>query len=94
MKRIVFSDEAKADIRAIPQPIALNILHAIHRLADSGSGNVKALKGQSGDCRLRVGDFRVRFTVEPPATTADAPGEQSEATLHIHSVADRKDAYR
>jgi hypothetical protein len=33
LKRIVFSDEAKTDIRAIPQPIAMNILAAIHRLA-------------------------------------------------------------
>jgi hypothetical protein len=31
LKRIVFSDEAKTDLRAIPQPIAMNILVAIHR---------------------------------------------------------------
>jgi len=31
LKRIVFSDEAKNDIRAIPQQIAMNILAAIHR---------------------------------------------------------------
>ena len=31
MKRIVLSDDAKADIRAIPQHIAMNILTAIHR---------------------------------------------------------------
>ena len=37
MKRIVFSEEAKADIRAIPQHIAMNILTAIHRLAEHGS---------------------------------------------------------
>jgi len=30
LKRIVFSDEAKADIRAIPQQIAMNILASIH----------------------------------------------------------------
>jgi hypothetical protein len=29
LKRIVFSDQAKADIRAIPQHIAMNILAAI-----------------------------------------------------------------
>ena len=33
MKHISFSEEAKADIRAIPQHIAMNILSAIHRLA-------------------------------------------------------------
>jgi mRNA-degrading endonuclease RelE of RelBE toxin-antitoxin system len=39
------------------------------------------LKGPERDKRLRVGDFRVRFT------------EDSEE-LHIHTVQNRKDAYR
>ena len=81
MKRIVFSDEAKADIRSIPQQVAMNILTAIHRLAESGAGRVKTLQGQEGDKRLRVGDFRVRYT------------EESDE-LHIHAVKNRKDAYR
>ncbi len=82
MKRIVISEEAKADIRAIPQHIAMNILLAIHRLAEHGSGNVKELKGKNGEKRLRVGDHRVRFTEEHPET------------LRIHTVKNRKDAYR
>ena len=81
MKQIVFSDEARSDIRSIPKQIALNILVAIHRLAESGTGRVKTLKGQEGDKRLRVGDFRVRFTDD---------GDE----LHIHAVKNRKDAYR
>ncbi len=43
MKRIRFSEEAKADIRSIPQPVAMNILSAIHRLAEAAAGNVKKL---------------------------------------------------
>ena len=82
MKRIVFSEEAKADIRAIPQHIAMNILTAIHQLAESGAGRVKGLKGEGGEKRLRVGDFRVRFTEEHPET------------LRIHTVKNRKIAYR
>ncbi len=83
MKRISFSDEAKADIRAIPQQIAMNILNAIHRLAETGSGRVKRLQGaEPPEFRLRVGDFRVRFT------------EESGDTIRIHAVKDRKDAYR
>lgn len=80
--RIVFSDQAKTDIRAIPQHIAMNILTAIQRLAESGAGRVKALQNQDGDKRLRVGDYRVRFTFEHPAT------------LHIHAVKNRRQAYR
>lgn len=82
MKRIVFSEEAKVGIRAIPQHIAMNILTAIHRFAEHGSGDVKELKGQSGDKRFRVGDYRVRFTEEHPET------------IRIHAVSNRKDAYR
>ena len=82
MKRIYFSDDAKADVRAVPQPIVLNILHAIQRLAESGGGDIKTLKGKDGDKRLRVGDYRVRYTEEHPDV------------LRIHAVKDRKDAYR
>jgi mRNA-degrading endonuclease RelE of RelBE toxin-antitoxin system len=83
LKRIRFSDEAKADIRAIPQHIAMNILTAIHRLAEHGTGNVKKPQGSDPpEFRLRVGDHRVRFT------------EDDADTLHIHAVKDRKDAYR
>lgn len=59
----------------------MNILTAIHRLAESGAGRVKMLRGQEGDKRLRVGDYRVRFTEE---------GDQ----LRIQTVKNRKDAYR
>jgi mRNA-degrading endonuclease RelE of RelBE toxin-antitoxin system len=82
LKRIVISEEAKADIRAIPQHIAMNILTAIHRLAESGAGRVMTLQDQDGEKRLRVGDYRVRFTEEHPDT------------LRIHAVKNRKDAYR
>ena len=60
----------------------MNILSAIHRLAEHGAGNVKELKDKGGEKRLRAGDHRVRFTEEHP----DA--------LHIHAVKNRRDAYR
>ncbi|MBN8729674.1 MAG: type II toxin-antitoxin system RelE/ParE family toxin [Acidobacteria bacterium] len=82
MKRIIFSEEAKADIRALPQYIAMNVLTAIHGLAEHGSGNVKELKAKAGEKRLRVGDHRVRYTEEHPDI------------LRIHTVKNRRDAYR
>jgi mRNA-degrading endonuclease RelE of RelBE toxin-antitoxin system len=90
VKRIVFSEQAKADIRLIPKPIAMNILTAIHRLAETSAGRVKTLKGRSGEKRLRVGDYRVRFTEETPAEGA----ADGEGALHIHSVRNRREAYR
>lgn len=82
MKRIIISEEAKADIRTIPRHIAMNILTAIHRLAETGAGRVKALQNEDGEKRLRVGDYRVRFTEEHPDT------------LRIHTVKNRREAYR
>lgn len=60
----------------------MNILAAIQRLAESGVGSVKTLEGQAGEKRLRVGDYRVRFTEEQPGT------------LRIHTVRNRREAYR
>ena len=81
MKRIIFSDEARADLRAIPQHIAMNILTAIHRLAEHSSGPVKELKGfqrvtlQPGEMktvtlpitpdRLAFWNIDMKYVVEP-----------------------------
>ena len=42
----------------------MNILTAIHQLADTGAGRVKTLQDIYSEKRLRVGDYRVRFTEE------------------------------
>jgi mRNA-degrading endonuclease RelE of RelBE toxin-antitoxin system len=81
VKRINISDQAKADIRAIPQHVAMNILLAIHRLAESGAGQVKMLRGQDGRKRLRVGDHRVMFT-------------EASDSIKVLTVKNRKEAYR
>jgi mRNA-degrading endonuclease RelE of RelBE toxin-antitoxin system len=99
VKRIVFSEQAKADIRAIPQQTAMQILSAIHRLAETGAGQVKTLKGQGGEKRLRVGDFRVRFTEESSegqenSQAGESESEENEGILRIHTVRNRKEAYR
>jgi mRNA-degrading endonuclease RelE of RelBE toxin-antitoxin system len=92
VKRIVFSEQAKADIRAIPQQAAMRILSAIHRLAETGAGRVKTLQDQGGEKRLRVGDFRVRFTEECGESGEAGQGRENEGVLHIHSVRNRKEA--
>lgn len=94
MKRIVFSEQAKADIRAIPRRTAMRILTAIFRLAETGAGQIKTLQGQDGEKRLRVGDFRVRFTEERGEPQEGTEGKESESVLRIHAVRNRKDAYR
>jgi mRNA interferase RelE/StbE len=82
-KKIAWTDQAKADLRAIDQATALRILHVVARYLATGEGDVKRLQDiDPPEFRLRVGDYRVRFT------------EESDDTLHIHSVRHRREAYR
>lgn len=82
MKRIVWTEQAKADVRALDKPAALRILHALHRFAESGAGDIKALQGDREELRLRVGDYRLFFV-----TTGDD-------VVEVRRVRHRRQAYR
>jgi mRNA interferase RelE/StbE len=81
VKRIVWTDPAKSDIRALSKSEAMHIFSALHRFAQSGVGDVKALQGRE-ELRLRVGDYRV-FFVCPDSDT-----------IEIRRVRHRGEAYR
>ncbi len=81
MRKFIWTDRAKEQLRAIDREQALAILHALADYAGSGQGQVKKLKGGS-DLRLRIGDYRVRFEIA------------EEDTYRILRVGHRKDAYR
>jgi mRNA-degrading endonuclease RelE of RelBE toxin-antitoxin system len=82
VKKIRFDPNVPTEIRVIPQHIAMTILEAIHRYAESGAGRVKPLSGEfEGFLRLRVGNHRIFFK-----ETAD--------TITIHRIRDRRVAYR
>jgi plasmid stabilization system protein ParE len=81
-KRIVWTDQARADVRAIEQPIALQILKTLARYAESGEGNTRLLQGiEPPLLRLRAQDHRVFF-------------RDKGDYLEISRVLDRKEAYR
>jgi len=82
VKKIIFTAPARADIRRIDRDTAMRILTTLHRLAETGEGDIKKLQGDPSELRLRVGDYRVRFT------------EELDDTLHVHSVRHRSEAYR
>jgi len=82
VKRIVWTEPAKADVRALDKPTAMRILSALHRFAESGTGDVKALRAEREELRLRIGDYRLFFVY----TAADAIG--------VRRVLHRKEAYR
>jgi mRNA-degrading endonuclease RelE of RelBE toxin-antitoxin system len=61
-KKIAWTDQAKADLRAIDQVAALRILHVLARYLATGEGDVKRLQDvEPPELRLRIGDHRIRF---------------------------------
>jgi len=81
-KGIVWTDQAKADVRSIEQHAALQILKTLARYAGSGMGNAKQLQGIDPPLlRLRAQDHRVFL-------------RDKGDYLEITRVLDRKDAYR
>jgi plasmid stabilization system protein ParE len=81
-KPSVWTAQAKADIRGIERPVALQILKTLARYAQTGEGNARQLQGTEPPLiRLRAQDHRVFFRDK---------GEY----LEISRVLDRKEAYR
>jgi mRNA-degrading endonuclease RelE of RelBE toxin-antitoxin system len=55
---IDWTDEARADIRALDRSTAMRIFEGLHRYALTGEGDVKKLQGKhAGKLRLRLGDL-------------------------------------
>jgi mRNA interferase RelE/StbE len=65
-----FTPPAQRDLLKIPRPDALRILHRLTELQraldanDTSALDIKALQGHNARWRLRIGDFRVVYTVE------------------------------
>ncbi|SEE38672.1 mRNA interferase RelE/StbE [Streptomyces sp. 3213] len=65
-----FTPPAQRDLLRIPRPDALRILHRLAESQraldtnDTSALDIKALQGHNARRRLRVGDFRVVYTVE------------------------------
>jgi mRNA interferase RelE/StbE len=81
VKRIVWTELAKSDVRGLSRPDAMHVFAALQRFAQSGVGDVKALRERE-ELRLRAGDYRL-FFVCPDADT-----------IEIRRVLHRGEAYR
>ena len=82
-KRVIWSDEARADIRAIDRDTALRLLKALDRFMKTDSGNVKQLEGFHPPLfRLRIGAWRLIYS------------KQGDDAIEVVRVRNRKDAYR
>ncbi len=81
-KKIAWTDQARADVRAIDRNTAIDFLHGLARFLVTEEGDVKRLQGiQPPELRLRLGDYRVRFY-------------DHGNWIEILRVQHRKDAYR
>jgi len=79
---VVWSPEARTDLRSIDRKTALEILHCIDHYLMNQTGDVKRLKPPLRGFRLRCGDYRVFF--DP----------RDEKTIHVTAVKNRREAYR
>ena len=78
--RIDFSEEAIVQLRGLGKDWRRNIGFRLDQLQDDLAGDVKKLTGGNNEYRLRVGNYRILFTLE-------------KDLLFVYAVRDRKDAY-
>jgi mRNA interferase RelE/StbE len=79
--RLDFSDEAREELRALPRELRRRIGQKLDALQTDLQGDVKKLEGQKIKYRLRVGTYRLLFTLE-------------KDLIFVYAVKDRKDVYR
>lgn len=62
--RVEWTRRALKDMRRLDKPTASRIIASVETFAETGRGDVKRLTNASGQYRLRVGDWRVRFRID------------------------------
>jgi mRNA interferase RelE/StbE len=78
----IWAPGVPAELRKIERDMAMRILLALTRYAETGEGDIKALEGGfKGTYRLRVGDWRVRFR------------RLQGGAIYVIAVRNRGDAY-
>jgi mRNA interferase RelE/StbE len=78
---IEIKEEAKAELRELPEDVRREIGYRLHLLQQEFSGDVKKLKGSKNEYRLRVGNHRVLF-------------ELVGKRIVVYTFGQRKDIYR
>jgi mRNA-degrading endonuclease RelE of RelBE toxin-antitoxin system len=79
---VIWSPEARGNLRAIHREAAMQVLFCVDRYLISRTGDVKKLKPPHTGFRLRCGDYRVFF--DP----------KDENMIEITGVRNRREAYR
>lgn len=79
---IIWSPEARSELRAIDRETAISILHCLDRYLSTRTGDVKKLKPPLTGFRLRCGDYRIFFD------------QKNDNSIIILAVRHRRNAYR
>jgi mRNA interferase RelE/StbE len=79
MKLIVYTTSATRQLRKLPPSVRERLIGKLHRYADAGPGDVKALVGQPG-ARLRIGNYRIVLV-------------ESETTISVRAIGHRREIY-
>jgi mRNA-degrading endonuclease RelE of RelBE toxin-antitoxin system len=79
---VIWSPEARAELRAIDRETAIQILQCVGRYLTICDGDVKKLKPPHTGFRLRCGDYRILFD------------QKDQNTIEITGVRHRREAYR
>lgn len=82
---VVWTRPAYQDMTRLDADVRIRVHEAVSRLAETGSGDVRKLRETTDEYRLRVGDWRVRFTYSR---------EGKDAALVVFRVLHRREAYR
>ena len=80
MYRIVIRKPARKFIEKLPLPEKRRIVEAIEKLPDGE--DIKQMKGHPGMLRLRVGSYRIIYTVD-----------NGELTVYVIDAGNRGDIY-
>ncbi|MFG2877674.1 type II toxin-antitoxin system RelE/ParE family toxin [Streptomyces sp. NPDC048337] len=84
-----FTAHAQRDLLKVPRPDAVRILHRLTELqkaltdGDTAAFDIKAMQGHASRWRLRVGDYRVVYTVE-----------NGQLIIWVLAVGHRREVYR
>lgn len=74
------SEEAREQLRALPDELRKNIGYRLRLLQEEFSGDIKKLEGPRNHYRLRVGGHRILFRLDANI-------------IEVYAVKQRKDAY-
>ena len=92
--RYELTGQAERDLRQLDRAVRQRVLRALDRFVDKPGpgpihdperGDVRRLRGAPEEYRLRVGDWRVRFTVRVVVEPVPPP-DSGEVTVHVVTV--------